>query len=84
MMIEQLIDLVRSIQQSSASTTPNPPAPCFELSRLCSDYASLRGKSFKGIEEVIGIHTWLKTCEHIFTRMGMTDQQKDIIVLSQL
>lgn len=71
MSAQQLLDLVKNAQASER--IPDPTHPEFGFARLCSDYTNLGGKPFMGFESVIQVQAWLRTCDHIFSRMNLID-----------
>lgn len=74
----QIMELIKNAQ-----TTADPP-PRTDFARLCNDYSHLGGKPFEGTEAVIEFQSWLRTCERIFTRIGLSEMHRVQVASNQL
>ena len=73
-----IMEFVRNAQPAA------DPPPRMDFARLCSDYSHLGGRPFKGSKSVINVQAWLRTCERIFNRMGLSDLHRVQVASSQL
>ena len=79
---QQLLDFAANAQAAAAPPAPTHPSSGF--ARLCSEYANLGGKSFKGSEGIIEVQAWLKSCDRIFTCMDLSDLHRIQVVSRML
>ena len=74
-------EFVRALRDGVAPRQDNPHE---ELSKLLKTHANLGGKEFEGTEGVMGVQTWIRTQERIFTDMQVNDQRKRQIASRKL
>ena len=78
---QQLLDFAAN---AHAVATLVPTHPGSRFAHLCGDYTKLGGKPFKGIESVIEIQAWLRSCDRIFSRMNLSDLHRVQVASSML
>ena len=54
----------------------NAVPPQVSFAALCKDFIDLGSQPFKGSESIIEVQAWLRSCERIFKRMRLEDDQK--------
>ena len=58
-----------------------PPPNFATLRKNCT---ALGGKPFYGTEDILGVQTWLRSCERIFGDLQLGDARKRLLALRQL
>ena len=61
-------------QKVSEAVNPLPPQVSFAA--LCKDFKNLGGQPFKGLESIIEVQDWLRSCERIFKSMKLIDERE--------
>ena len=74
-------EFVRALRDGVAPRHDNPHE---ELSKLLKTHTNLGGKDFEGTEGVMGIQTWIRTQERIFSDMQVNDVRKRQIASRRL
>ena len=69
-----------TVNQTQVDTTEvirAPTQPNFAM--VCKNYTTLGGKIFRGIESLVGVQAWIRSCEKIFKGLRLDDEHKRLL-----